>query len=153
MAASVDRSPSEVVTDLLLAIDDLDWPAVRACLDDPVRSDYSSLTGAPPLELTADELIVGWKGLLPGFDRTQHLTGGHRVIKRGGEVELRCAVTATHALGPARWVVGGHYAMGLRSTDHGWRIRSLTLHTAFVDGDPELPARATRRAVDRGGRR
>lgn len=54
---------------------ELDWQRIEAAFADELRVDYSSLFGGEPEVLTAGELLDRWRGLLPGFDATQHLTG------------------------------------------------------------------------------
>jgi hypothetical protein len=41
--------------------------------------DYSSLTGREGATVSADDVVAGWKFLLPAFDATQHLIGTHIV--------------------------------------------------------------------------
>lgn len=146
MPGSEDRlAISDRIQELGEAVDDRDWARVRDCLAPKLRVDYTSLFGGEAREMTADGLVETWKSLLPGFDRVHHLTGPVRAEVTGAEAHARCAVTATHVLGARRWVVGGHYELGLRKDGETWRIESIRLDTAFVDGDPFLPEAARRR--------
>lgn len=145
----VHRAIAEAVTRLLHAVDARDWNAVRAVLGDPVRTDYTSLFGGEPETQSGDELVAAWRALLPGFDATQHLTGPLVTNVKGGRATARCAVTATHALGESRWVVGGHYAMELARKRTGWVVTAIRLETAFVDGDRDLPEKARERLASR----
>jgi hypothetical protein len=140
-------SPAETVTDLLHAIDRRSWEAVRETLAESVQTDYTSLFGGAPQRQSRDALVGVWKALLPGFDTTQHLTGPIRVHEEAGAAHADCAVTATHTLGNDRWVVGGHYEISLSRAGGRWRIDSLLLRTAFVDGTRDLPQRAAVRAA------
>ena len=137
---------AETVTVLLHAVDRRDWDTIRNALADTVDVDYTSLSGGEPGSPTAEGLIGTWRELLPGFDSTQHLTGPILTKIKGGTAIATCAVTATHALGEARWVVGGHYEMRLTHRAVGWRIAGIRLRTAFVDGDRSLPDKARARA-------
>ena len=137
---------AETVTGLLSAIDRHDWDAVRNVLADTVAVDYTSLFGGEPNSPTAEGLIGTWRDLLPGFDSTQHLTGPILTKFEGKTALATCAVTATHVLGEARWVVGGRYEMTLVRGRAGWQITGVTLRTAFVDGDRTLSDKARARA-------
>jgi uncharacterized protein len=142
-AAIADR-----VTGFLLAVDDRDWTAVQRALTDTVRTDYTSLVGGEPQEQSAEELDAAWRGLLPGFDGTQHMIGPVLAQAAGERAEARCTVTATHRLGNDDWTVGGTYDLALTHRDGTWRIASITLNTRFVQGDTSLPERAAARAAE-----
>jgi hypothetical protein len=77
---------NEPVTALLHAVDTLDWDGVLAVLAPEVRLDYTSLWGGAAETVAAGEVVTRWRGLLPGFDATQHLTGPVLVSDDG-----RCA--------------------------------------------------------------
>ena len=138
------------VTAMLHAIDARDWEAVRAAFADEVFVDYTSLNGGEPGVQLADDLVGGWRAMLPGFDATQHLTGPFVTSVEDGIATTVTAVTATHRLGAPDgpvWIVGGHYDLELEAGDgDGLRITSMTLRTAYVRGDTSLPERARARA-------
>jgi hypothetical protein len=141
------NDPAAVLTRLLHAIDDLDWDGVRACLADEVRTDYSELFGGEPENVSGDELVARWKGLLPGFDATQHMTGPCLVDERDGGLVVQTHVRAYHRIGGAVWGVHGHYVVPLGHTPDGWRIGGITLRMFHQEGDTGLPARAAERAA------
>ncbi|WP_163508179.1 nuclear transport factor 2 family protein [Fodinicola acaciae] len=128
-----------VLTRLLHAIDSVDWPTVRACFTDKVHIDYTSLFGGEPETLAADELVERWRGLLPGFDATQHLTGPVLVDADG---RLDTHVRSFHVLDGDIWAVHGHYSGQLRDG----RIASLTLTLFYQEGNRSLPVTAGERA-------
>jgi hypothetical protein len=140
---------SDLVIDLLHALDRHDWAVAREALADRLKVDYTSLFGGEPGEPTAEGQIEMWKGLLPGFDATQHLAGPARVRIEGKEAIAVDAVTATHALGRARWVVGGYTDMRLLREGDRWRVRSITLRTAFENGNRGLLRKARARGAGR----
>lgn len=137
---------------MLHAIDTLDRGGVRDAFADHVRTDYTSLFGGEIQEQPVNDLLAGWWSLLPGFDATQHLTGPFAVDINGNRAAARCAVTATHRLGEGTWVVGGHYQINLIHQERDWVIEALTLETAFVDGDTNLPEQALERVAGGGDR-
>ena len=128
-----------VLVELVHAIDRLDWAGVRGAFADRVALDYTSLFGGEPEELAADELVARWKGLLHGFEATQHLLGPVLATPDG----LAAHVRAEHRIGDAVWLVAGHYVAGLA----GGRISALRLETYYQDGDLDLPATATGRVT------
>jgi SnoaL-like protein len=145
MPASDD--PAVVLTRLLQAVDDLDWTAARDCLADEVRTDYSELFGGDAETLAADELVMRWHALLPGFDATQHLLGTGLVEERAGGLTVRTHVRAYHRVGGAVWGVHGHYVVPLERSATGWKIAGITLRLFYQEGDTDLPALAGERAA------
>jgi hypothetical protein len=129
---------------MLYAIDRLDWPEVRRCFADQVRIDYTELSGGEPETLAADDLIARWRGLLPGFDATQHMTGPvlHTRDERPG-LRADAHVRAYHRLTGETWAVHGHYLARIADG----KITELTLQVFYQEGDLDLPATATQRAA------
>lgn len=130
---------ADVITQLLHAIDALDWARVRASFTDEVRTDYTSLWGGEPATVAIDDLINDWQRLAHGFTATQHLTGP--ILEVDGK--LHTHVRAHHWYDDQAWTVYGHYIAVVRDG----RIAELTLETYQVVGDSELPNRARARAV------
>lgn len=131
-------SVPDAVVRFFHAVDDRDWPTVRAGLAPEVDTDYTSLFGGEPERLTADALVARWRGLLPGFDATQHFLGP--LLVDGPTVH--CDVRGHHHLDGRTWMVAGRYAL----TMSGQAIAGIVLHTAYQDGDRSLVEEATRRA-------
>jgi hypothetical protein len=144
---------ADVLTRMLHAVDALDWDTVRAALADRVRVDYTSLAGGEPETLAAGDLIARWRGLLPGFDATQHLTGPVLLSRDGGPgVRADTHVTGYHRMrragAPETWAVHGHYTARVAEG----KITELTLTVFFQDGQLNLPEVATQRAAAGQGR-
>ena len=137
---------SDTISVLLHALDRSDWSGVRSALADQVSTDYTSLFGGSPRTQPAAELIERWRGLLPGFDATQHLTGPIVADVSGDTAHAHCAVTAVHRIGPDHWTVRGHYDIELVRTDGTWAIGAITFHSVLVLGDEALPQKAQARA-------
>lgn len=146
-AATAQAEITDTVASLLLGVDALDWERVRGVLHDPIHTDYTSLFGGTPVTQHAQDLIGAWRGLLPGFDSTQHLAGPLVAEVEDGKARARCAITGVHRLGTAYWTVGGHYEMELLRQAGGWEISSLTLHTSWVQGDTGLVEEAQARVA------
>jgi hypothetical protein len=152
--------PATVLTRMLHAIDVLDWAGVRACLANEVRTDYTELFGGEAETVSGDDLVTRWRGLLPGFDATQHLTGPVLVEQVSGEdgagqkagLRLRTHVRGYHRIegaeGGPEWAVHGHYVVPLQETDAGWRIAGITLQVFYQEGNTDLPDLAAKRATN-----
>ena len=125
-------------------VDRRDWTAVRNGLADEVDTDYTSLFGGEPEHLTAGTLVGRWRGLLPGFDATQHLLGPVAVTGTdGATTTAECNVRAYHRLGDRVWMVAGRYTLTVR----GGRVAGIVLHTLYEEGDRGLVEEAGRRAA------
>ena len=141
-------SDSDILTRMLQAIDILDWATVRNAFAHEVRLDYTSLFGGEPETLPADDLIARWQALLPGFDATQHLSGPVLLTDdgRGGvraDVHVRAYHHISGADGGEVWAVNGHYIARLA----GGEITELTLQVFYQEGNRDLPAVASQRAI------
>lgn len=166
-------TPTETVVRFFHDVDRHDWAAVRAGLSDVVDTDYTSLFGGAPEQLPADDLVARWRGLIPGFDITQHLlgpvvlsaddAGGADDNDPGGKDErrLEANVRAHHRLagagleagvgaGAEEWMVAGRYAITARRDGPVWRVAAITLHTSYETGDRALVEQASARATEPG---
>jgi hypothetical protein len=140
-------SAADDVVRFFHAVDDRDWPAVRAGLTDEVTADYTSLFGGAPERLAADELVARWQGLLPGFDGTQHVLGPLVITATGDDATVDANVRAYHHLGESTWLVAGRYVLTLLQLDETWRVAGIVLHTTYQEGDRSLTGQASARAA------
>jgi hypothetical protein len=126
------------------------WEAVRACFQDQVYVDYTSLNGGSAATMAADDLIAGWQGVLSGFAVTQHIVSNHRIIVDGDHATCTAYVHATHylptAFGSPLWKVAGYYTYQLARTDRTWQITAMTFTATWGEGNQQLPSLATERA-------
>lgn len=136
-------SAADDVVTFFHAVDDRDWTAVRAGLTDEVDTDYTSLFGGEPERVPADVLVQRWRGLLPGFDGTQHLLGPLVVAATG---EVACNVRGYHRLDGGTWMVAGRYALTVHRDGGHWRIGRIALHVTYEEGDRSLMEKAAARA-------
>lgn len=140
---------SDCVTLMLQAIDALDWNGVRVCFADRVLVDYTSLFGGQPADMLTDDLLKSWRGLLPGFEATQHMTGPVVASVSGSNATAETHVRGYHHIkgnpGGEMWMVAGHYTLGMKKQDGVWCIRSLKLTASYQEGNLQLPAAATAR--------
>ncbi len=128
------------VVDFFRAVDARDWDAVRLLLAGEVTLDYVSLFGGAVETVPAGEVIERWRGLLPGFDATQHFVG--TLAESGGVV--RGNVRAYHVLDGAEWMVAGWYELTV--TAGPARISGIVLTAVYETGSRELLGHAQERA-------
>jgi SnoaL-like domain len=144
----------------VLALDDRAWDTVAGCLDDTVRRDYGTLTGAAPDDIAGPDLVAEWRDAIAGLDAHQHVLGlpvvdvagedcSHGdVTAAAHEARVSVHVVATHTLDGdpgSPWVVGGTYRLVVRRRGAGWRIAAITLDTRWQVGDRGVLERAAAR--------
>ncbi len=139
---------TRTLTDIAAGADRHDWDRVRAAFAETVTTDYSSLWGGEPVTQTADELVAGWAGFLPGFDSTHHMVTNHTITSKSEEITTAEAdFTATHRLDDGLWVLGGRYSYALQKNGDRWVVTSLTMTALWETGDRNLVAEAGQRAA------
>jgi len=149
-----DRSDiANVIGALAVHVDALHWDELVALFAPQVRVDYVSLFGGEAQSMTREELIGGWRKLLPGFTRTCHVIGVPVITMNGDTARAAASVVAWHFVKEAElagrdcWLVGGCYEMAFSKLNGGWRIASVTLARAWAEGNLELPNVAGERAA------
>jgi hypothetical protein len=124
-------------------IDARRWPELRALFAEQVETDYRSLFGGDVTVQSADALVLeGWRPLLSPLEATQHLLGPIDVEISGDTAHAECHVRGYHrapaaASGP-EWMVAGHYVFTLNRADATWKVRKITLLTAYQTGNRDL---------------
>jgi len=132
----------ETITDLFVATDRRDWPAVAECFAPQVWFDMSSLTGVAPGTVPAKDIVAGWeKGLAP-IRAVHHQAGNFKVRLDGDEADAFCYATASHYLpnpsGRNTRVFVGSYDFRLKRDGARWRITRFRFDAKYVDGNLEL---------------
>ncbi len=164
-------SPTDVFTTMLHGVDTLDWDTVRSSFAERVDVDYTELWGGEAATVPIDDLVSDWTELATGFDATQHLTGPIAVVadqdadRIDGVTTFRAYHHVIEAAGASTWLVVGRYDIGLepenrhrggddpQDVDSHWRIRAITLHLAYEEGDRGLVDLARKRSrAGEGGR-
>jgi 3-phenylpropionate/cinnamic acid dioxygenase small subunit len=133
---------TDLITSLFIATDEKDWAGLRACFTDRVLFDMSSLSGSPPAELGADEIVDAWKTALDPIQAIHHQAGNFRVRVAGDEAEAFCYGIAYHYLpnisGKNTRTFVGTYDFHLVRSEDRWRIDRFRFNAKFVDGNLEL---------------
>ncbi len=133
------------------AVDGRDWGTARALMTDPFHLDYASFGGGPAADLDPGQVLEGWKGLLPGFDATQHHLGPLAIEVDGDTARVAATVIATHIIVGAEsgetWTVHGQYRMTLRR-EASWKLAGIVFLFDVLTGNRELPAIARTRVAE-----
>jgi hypothetical protein len=143
---------ASVIASLAVNVDARRWDDLLRLFAPQVRVDYVSLFGGEAQSVAREDLIGGWRTLLPGFTHTCHVIGAPVVTVSADTAEAAAPVVAWHFVKDADlaghdcWQVGGCYEMSLRKIDGSWRIAALTLARAWAKGNLALPKIAADRA-------
>ncbi len=145
-------------------LDSKNWPMVRACFADEVLIDYGAIsapTGDPAVPRRADDWLKILQGVINGFDITRHAITNHRFLASEGRVSCRAYLRADHvifanpedpAIGPEEVVVVvGEYTNHYVQSDGGWQICKSELVVNWFEGNLNLLATATERALAQSG--
>lgn len=152
-AAPVPEDPREAarVRQTVLAIptnvDLRAFDAIKPLFADNVAVDYTSLWGGEPQILTSDELMAGWKAIVPGFDATWHEISDIKVSVRGTTATATSGVDGRHWLGERVWRPIGRYDFALEKLGGRWRVTRMTLTVTEEQGDRALVDKARARAA------
>jgi hypothetical protein len=89
-SAPADDAELRRATDELFINTDLkNWPAARALfVDGPIEVDMSSLVGGDPVQMTADDLIAGFRAGLHSGKASHHLATNYRIVVQGDSAEV-----------------------------------------------------------------
>lgn len=132
----------DVVTSLVHELDGRRWSSLTPLFVDPVETDYVSLFGGEIQRQPASELVGTWQRILTPLDATHHQLGPIAVQLDGDRAIGRCHVRAYHVReglpGGSEWMVAGHYIFDMVNADGSWKIRKLTLRTAYQTGNRKL---------------
>jgi hypothetical protein len=140
----------ELVVRMGTLADARDWSALEQLFTDPVRADWSALSGVPAADVHPSELVDGWRQGLSGLEATHHLIANQQVEVDGDSAHARAYVHAAHRLANAQgdplWVVAGHYEHRLVRLDAGWRIAAATFRPTWGWGNQQVMVLAAGRA-------
>lgn len=124
------------------------WDAAQARFTPEIEVDYADLGGAHGVVAAAD-LIAGWHGVLPRFDRTVHKLHDVAIHVAGDRATATADGIAVHALAhdgrPDFWTVFAGYDVEFVRTAATWSIARIRLVLRQQAGNLELPALAATR--------
>jgi hypothetical protein len=149
-----DRSLiANLIGSLAVHVDGQHWSELLALFAPRISVDYTSLFGGEAQAMTPEDLIGGWRKLLPGFTRTCHVIGVPAITVSGDIAHAAASVVAWHFVKEPElarqdcWLVGGCYEIGFAKIGGTWQIASLTLARAWAEGNLDLPRIAWERAT------
>ncbi|MDQ3747550.1 MAG: nuclear transport factor 2 family protein [Acidobacteriota bacterium] len=131
-----------VVDEIDNAVDEKNWVRARTFFADMVTVDFTSLAGGKPAQITADELIGGWRTNLYSEKKSFHQRGNHRIEIDGKKAEVFSKGYAFNLIEKGKvkglWEVWGNYTHTLEKTDNGWKVSGMTLTVAHTRGDDRV---------------
>lgn len=135
------------------AADLRDWKLYKSILADQIEIDFSSFLNGPIASVTSEQLLEQVKGLIPGFDATQHQLTNFviDVNEAGNEADAVAYMQAEHFIRTEDkelfHTVGGYYVYKLKCQNENWKIHSLKLVVTWSRGDLQAYKFATERAM------
>lgn len=142
---------SDIVIQYASGADGRDWDLYRDCFTATVDIDFSSFSGGEPERLAVADWVLQVRGLLPGFDVTQHNSSNHVHTLDGDSATCVSYMVAEHIYldteGENFVTLGGYYTNSLIRAAAGWRICKCRLDVTWQRGNPELFALAAQRAA------
>lgn len=139
----------ETLNNLAFEDDDKAWPVTEMCLDvakicavvrtigllmdikqydlletvfaSKFTSDYTSLMGGEPMQLTPEILSNQWRQMVPGIDATWHDLSHIKVSVQGNEARAVCKMEANNWVDGKHWYVAGDYHWKLVFIDGQWK--------------------------------
>ena len=131
-----------VVDEIDNAVDAKDWTKARTFFADRVNTDFTSLAGGKPAQITADELVGGWRTNLYADKKSFHLRGNHRIQINGSRAEAFSKAFAFNLLEKGKvtglWEVWGNYTHTLERTKDGWKVSGMTLDVIHQRGNEKV---------------
>ncbi|MCA1626031.1 MAG: nuclear transport factor 2 family protein [Acidobacteria bacterium] len=131
-----------VVDEIDNAVDAKDWVKARTFFAAKVAVDFTSLADGKPAQITADELVGGWRTNLYSEKKSFHQRGNHRIEINGKKAEVFSKAYAFNLLetGAVKglWEVWGNYTHTLERTKDGWKVSGMTLDVIYQRGDDKV---------------
>lgn len=145
-----ERDIRKMLTGMVSLVDRRAWADVVGLFTPTVQADWSALSGVPAAEVTAAELVAGWRSGLGGLTATHHLLGNEDISIDGDRAAASAHVHAAHRLATPYaddlWVVAGSYTWQLVRTEAGWRIAAARFQPIWGRGNQQVLAAAAERA-------
>ncbi len=127
-------------------IDSRDWELYRSIFTDKIHMDFSSYSGNPAAEVSADNWVSGVKVLFTGLQATQHQMSNPLVDVDGHQARCRMYMQAEHFYvtdrGQESYTLGGYYDNKLVDGAEGWKICAVTLNMNWQTGNRQIMAQA-----------
>jgi hypothetical protein len=141
IVAADEADIRRVADELFITTDLKDWEAARALLTDgAIEVDMSSLVGGGPVQLTADQLIAGFRSGLHAGKMSHHLVSNYRVEVDGDRAQLWAhgyAWNRVSALLPGSdlWETWGNYRLSFRRVAGQWYLDGFRYYSKLTRGN------------------
>ncbi|MEM9680789.1 MAG: alpha/beta fold hydrolase, partial [Bacteroidota bacterium] len=135
------KAINALIDTLFGGVDNHDWDAVKRTMADSVYTDYSALGGQPGFA-TPDEILKGWKALLPGFERTIHQVHNQAIWVAGDRASATFDAIATHYLNNDQWTVFVGYDTEFIKENDDWKLVRIDLSFYDQNGNTNLSTEA-----------
>lgn len=141
----------QVLEKLFLAADEHDWATAKSVMADQVYTDYSALGGGAGVQ-TPEQIIEGWAGLLPGFERTVHQIHNFAIWVAGDRATSTFDGIAVHYLqvpeGENYWTVFAGYDTEFVRENGSWELARIDVSLYKIAGNESLPAAALQNVAE-----
>ncbi len=129
-------------------VDTRNWEKVKNTMADSVYTDYTALGGDAGFK-SPDEILTGWKALLPGFEKTIHQIHNEGIWVAGNRASATMDAIATHYLDGKQWTVFVGYDTEYIKENGSWKLARIDLSLYDQHGDTSLPVQALKN-VEKG---
>ena len=138
----------KTITNIFEGADERNWNKVKTSFANDVLLDYYSMNGNPAAVLSSNDIVIAWKGFLPGFDLTHHYVNKFQIEQSDGVVKAHFSGKANHFIDGESWTVEGTYDLELAiSGNDKAKVTKFKFNLQKQTGNISLPQRATELAV------
>ncbi|MEL7248612.1 MAG: nuclear transport factor 2 family protein [Bacteroidota bacterium] len=149
------RNNQQAIQDLLItlfkAADQRDWETAKSVMAPEVYIDYTALGGAAGVQTPA-QIVTGWAGILPGFERTVHQIHNFAIWVAGDRATSTFDGIAVHYLqvpdGENYWTVFAGYDTEFIQIDGEWKLARIDLSLYQLAGNNDLPQAALKNVAN-----
>ena len=129
-------------------VDQRNWEGVSAKMTDSVYVNYTALGGDAAFK-SPDEILNGWKALLPGFERTIHQIHNEAIWVAGNRATATLDAIATHYLNNDYWTVFVGYDTEFIKEQNTWKLARIDL-SLYDQAGNQLLAQQAIKNVEQG---
>ncbi len=138
--AGMDKQKiQELLTTFYDAVDHRSWDVVADKMNHTVYVDYTELGGDSGYK-SPNEILAGWKAMLPGFERTIHHIHNEAIWVANSRASATLDAIAVHYLDGDYWSVFVGYDTEFVRVNGEWKIARIDLSLYDQAGNQSLPS-------------
>lgn len=140
-ATKTEQDKKEIqalLTTFFNAVDQRNWVELTSKMADSVYTDYTALGGDAGFK-KPENIVTGWKSLLPGFERTIHQIHNEAIWVVGNRATATLDAIATHYLNGDFWTVFVGYDTEYVKENGAWKLARIDVSLYDQTGNQELP--------------